>query len=284
MGASGGWGRLARLTGPAVTVAVAALVWVAIDQALSARAARGVDAAQQLAPVYPYIGVDSIYIAARALGFAALILGWLSVLSGLLPRTGRPSSWSWLGQLHRPSSLLVVVLAAAHAALPYLSVFPPYGGWRTAVLPLAQPYSWGTTATYAESAGILGLLLFALLGPTYYLAGRWRHGWAIAHRFVLAGYLLAVGHALVMGSDLLIRGYPRVTLVGAQVPLLIAAGLRLHRAPIKSGGELDGERPRRTYGTRVATATLWLAAGILLAATIAGLAGWSMEGLPLGSS
>lgn len=287
MGAWAGRWSLSRLAGPALAIAVAAVVWVTVDQTLSARAARGVDAAQQLAPIYPYIGVDNVYIAARALGFTALVLAWLSVFSGLLAGTGRadrPGSRSRLGQLHRPASLLVVVLAAAHAALPYLSVFPPYGGWRTAALPLAQPYSWGTTATYAESAGIIGLVLFALLGPTYYLAGRWRHGWATAHRFVVVAYLLAVGHALVMGSDLLVRGYPRIALIAAQVPLLIAAGLRL-RCPWRTArGEIDGSLPLRAYGATAATAALWVTAGILLAATIAGIAGWNMGGLPLNGS
>lgn len=261
-------------------MAVAAITWAAIDYALSARAAQGVDAAQQLAPVYPYIGVDGVYIAARALGFAALVLAWVSVMSGLLAGLARPAR-SRLGQLHRPASMLMVLLAAGHAFVPYLSVFPPYGGWQTAVLPLAQPYSWGTAATYAESAGIVGLLLMVSLGPTHYLAGRWRHGWTIAHRFVVMAYLLAVGHALVMGSDLLVRGYPRVVLIGAQVPLLVVAGLRLRSSQTGAENQAESACSRRSRVAQAATPTLWLAATVFSAATIAGLAGWSMGGLPL---
>ncbi|MGH3743807.1 MAG: hypothetical protein ACRDTP_02985 [Mycobacteriales bacterium] len=241
----------------AIGVAAAAAGGCAgIDVWLSSRAAAGTDTAQQLAPLFSYIGVGRAYVLARALGLTALLCSALAVAAGLLA-TRRPSP---LRRTHRALSLVTIVLVAAHATTPYAGVFPPFGGWATATVPFAQPYSWGTTATWAESIGIIALYVMVLMGPTYYLAGRWRHGWVVAHRLALGTYVLAVVHTLVLGSDFLVRGSLRVTLIGAQVPLLVLLARRVpHRA----------------------SAAVWLLALVVAGLAVAGAAGAPLGGFAL---
>lgn len=247
------------LAGLAVTVvaaAAAAGVCAGLDAWLSARAAAGTDTAEQLAPLYSYIGVGSVYVLARALGVTALLWSALAVAAGLCATGPAP----YLRRVHRALSLVTIGLVAAHATVPYTGVFAPFGGWATATVPFAQPYSWGTTATWAESIGIIALYLMVLLGPTYYLARRWRRGWVLAHRLSLATYVLAVVHTLVLGSDFLVRGDLRLALIGAQVPLL---GLLARRVP------------RRVSGL------VWLLAAGVAGLTVAGVAGAGLGGFAL---
>lgn len=240
----------------ALVAAAAAGVCAGLDTWLSGRAAAGTDTAQELAPLYSYIGVGHAYVLARALGMTALLCSALAVAAGLLATGPAPS----LRRVHRALSLVTIGLAAAHATVPYTDVFAPFGGWTTATVPFAQPYSWGTTATWAESIGILALYLMVLLGPTYYLARRWRRGWVLAHRLALATYVLAVVHTLVLGSDFLVRGNLRLALIAAQVPLLV---LLARRVP------------------RPASAAVWLLAAAVAGLTVAGVAGADLGGFAL---
>lgn len=247
-------------------IALAVGVCAAIDACLSARVSAGTDTASQLAPLYPYIGVDRTYVLARALGMTALLTSALAVALGLTVagrRQAQPGT-SWLRPLHRTLSLVTIALAAAHATVPYAGVFPPFGGWATATVPFAQPYSWGTTAEWAESAGIIAWYVMVLLGPSYYVALRWRRGWAMAHRLAVVTYVLAVAHTLVLGSDFLVSGGLRTALIGAQVPLLALFGWRVRRR-------------------RVAAVGTWMlaaAAGVLTiaGATGSGLGGFAVHG------
>lgn len=253
---------LEHAVGPAVVV-VAAAMCLAIDRWLSSRVAAGVDTAQQLAPLYPYLGVDRSYVLARALGMTALLLAALAVALGLVapgPDHHGPVAGGPLRGLHRSLGLVTVVLVVAHALVPYASVFPPFGGWSTATVPFAQPYSWGTTAEWAESAGIVALYLMVLVGPTYYVARRWRRGWRLVHHLALVTYMLAVAHTLLLGSDFLIRGSLRLALIGAQVPLLALLARRLPHWPA------------------VAVWALTAGAG---AVTVAGVLGADLGGFPL---
>lgn len=250
--------------------------------------AAGTDAAQQLAPLYPYLGVDRTYVAARALGVTALLCSALAVAAGLATGSRRREGSvapGALSRLHRHLSLLTIVLVAAHAGLPYAGVFPPFGGWTTAAVPFAQPYSWGPTAQWAESAGILAFYLMLLLGPSYYLAHRWRRGWAVAHRLALVTYVLAAVHTLVLGSDFLIRGAPRVTLIGLQVPLLVLLAVRFRSAAVRPTDRLTGgarlRRPLAVAGPRAACLLMGALAVAATVLTIAGALGWGPGGLSL---
>lgn len=254
-----------HLVGPAV-IAGALAVCAVLDAWLSARVAAGTDTAQQLAPLYPYIGVDRTYVLARALGMTALLTGALAVAAGLWTAHPRPTCTARPGRLrraHRALSLVTIALAAAHAVIPYSGVFPPFGGWATATVPFSQPYSWGTTAEWAESAGIIAFYAMLMLGPSYYLARRWRRGWAVAHRLALATYVLAVAHTLLLGSDFLVRGNLRTALIGAQIPLLVLLAARLPRWA--------------SFGA-------WALAAAATALTVAGALGSGLGGFPLPGS
>jgi len=194
----------------------------------------------------------------------ALLTSALAVAVGLTVAGRRQalSGTSWLRPVHRTLSLLTIALAAAHATVPYAGVFPPFGGWATATVPFAQPYSWGTTAEWAESAGIIAWYVMVLLGPSYYVARRWRRGWAVAHRLALATYVLAVAHTLLLGSDFLVSGGLRTALIGAQVPLLALLGWR------------GRHRPAVAAGT-------WVLAVTAGALTVAGILGMGLGGFPL---
>lgn len=226
----------------------------------------GTDTASSLAAFLPYLGVDRIYVLARAAGVAALFAAAASVGCGLWTgrlRTAASAPPRWLPAAHRQASLLCLLLTGLHAAVPYLSVFPPYGGWQTAAVPFAQPYSWGTRGTVGESLGILAFWLMGALGPSYYLVrGPRRRVWGALHRAAALVYLLAVVHVLVLGSDVVGDGPVRALFVLAQAPLVALAARRFGSA-----------------GSRLPAALFWLLAAGLSVAGVAGLAGLPLGGL-----
>lgn len=98
----------------AAVIAGAVGVCAAIDAWLSGRVSAGTDTAPQLAPLYPYIGVDRTYVLGRALGMTALLTSALAVAVGLAVagrrqtlsgawrrplspawRDGLPGRWCW---------------------------------------------------------------------------------------------------------------------------------------------------------------------------------------------
>jgi hypothetical protein len=219
--------RLALLvaTVAAASGAVGWVYWV-----LSARVRAGTDYAARLSVLRPYVGVDATYVLARAFGITALVFAAASVAVGL--EVGRrrleqlPVSAS-VGDVHRYVSLTVLALVAAHATVPFLSVVPPYGGWATALVPLAQPFSWGAPATVFESLGILAFYLLVVVGPSCFVLRRRLGAWAHVHRLAVVAYVLAVLHTLFLGSDFSVAGPARVALVAAQVPVALVLARRL---------------------------------------------------------
>jgi hypothetical protein len=253
----------------AATALVAAALVVCFDMVLLARVRAGSDSALRLSVILPYLGVDPTYVLARALGLAALVLAAVDIALGFdlarrVAAGGQPPPAGDL--LHRSLGLLVVGLVAAHAAVPYLSAVGPYGGWPTALVPFAQPFSWGTQATVSESLGILALYLFALAGPGYLLVARRDRGWRVLHRLVVVAYALAVFHALFLGSDFYVAGWPRVALIAVQIPVLLALAARL-RAP--------GARARSAGSVLAALAAIVTAALLVVV-------GLGVAGAPLG--
>ncbi|HET6794895.1 MAG TPA: ferric reductase-like transmembrane domain-containing protein, partial [Acidimicrobiales bacterium] len=188
----------------ALVVVVAAGVVVGLDALFAARVRAGTDAALRLSVILNWVGVDRVYVLARALGIGALVMAAGSVVAGL--EAGRRRSLGRrpgprLNVLHRQLSLVTVALVAAHAFTPFASAVAPEGGWSTALVPLGQPVSWGTGAGLAESAGILALYLMVVLGPTWYVARSRPRVWWTAHRAALVVYVLAVVHTLFLGTD-----------------------------------------------------------------------------------
>ena len=261
----------ASLASLATVVGTAAALAGGFDALLAARARAGPDNAQRLSVILTYLGVDRFYVLARAFGLAALVMAAGCVAFGLeagARRVGGRPAPRWMVTAHRQAGLAVVVLAGAHALVPLASPVPPYGGWVTVLVPLAQPSWWGTTATLTESLGILALYLFVLLGPTYYLlAGRTRV-WSRLHWLTVAVYGAAVAHAFFLGSDFYVAGPARVVLVAAQVPVVVVLARRLAVAARASS---------RPMGARVGAVAAWSAA-----VALAGLAAWGMAGAPLG--
>lgn len=260
---------------PAVlTVVVSAALVAGLDQLLLARVRAGTDDALRLSVILPYLGVDGSYVLARALGLTALVTAAASVLAGLhigrrrlleapvLPATAT---------VHRVAGIVTVALVAAHATVPYLSAVPPFGGWATALAPFGQPFSWGTRATVFESLGIVAFYLLFLVGPTYYLLGRRARLWPALHRLSVAAYVLAVLHALFLGSDVYVAGPLRVTVVAVQVPvgILLAARLWAGRG-----------RRRRAVAAVSAGAVLAGSAALVVLAGL-GVAGDALGGLRL---
>jgi hypothetical protein len=154
-----------------------------------------------------------------------------------------------------------VALVGAHAAVPYLSAVGPYGGWPTSLVPFAQPFSWGTQATVAESLGIVAFYLFVVVGPGYLLVANRVSGFKVLHRLVVVAYALAVAHALFLGSDFYVAGTLRVVLIAAQVPvlLLLAARLRVPGTGWRSAGSVAAAL------VVIATAALVVVAGLGIA-------------------
>jgi len=227
-----GASRRATLSGAVVVTVVTAVLVTAVDQWLSVRVRAGTDSALRLSVIQNYIGVDSTYVVARALGVTALALATLALGAGL-ESSGRAAAGQaprpFLDVLHRQLGLATVALVAAHATVPYLSAVPPYGGWPTALVPFAQPFSWETHARIAESCGIVALYLAIVVGPSYYVVRRARL-WPVLHRVVILVYALSVFHVLVLGSDFAVAGGPRVGLVALQVPIGILLARRLWTA------------------------------------------------------
>lgn len=245
---------------------------------LSGRVAAGTDAALRLAAVLVYVGVTNAYTLARALGIVALALAYASVLLALWIGFRRSRSEAVPGLVsvaHRQLGLLTLAVAAAHATVPFTSLDPPYGGWRTVTVPYGQPVSWGRHAAAWESMGIVALYLGVLTGPTFYLLRGRLRAWAVVHRAALAVYALSVAHAFLLGSDFMAQGPARVALLGAQVPLLAVAGVRL--AP---SGRRRSPRVPPVVGWSLAAGAMGAAAGM---AVLAGLvaAGVAGRGLTL---
>lgn len=253
-----------------VTAAAVILVSV-VFLALVRGVTSGTDRASQLAPLLNFVGVDRYYALARACGAAAAVLATVSVAGGLHAaesrRKGRPVP-RWLARGHRQVSLATVLLVLAHATVPYLSEFSPYGGWATALLPFRQPASWGTRGALGESLGIIAVYLMIVLGPTFYLVrGAGRARWAWVHRLSFLAYLAAVAHVFLMGSDVLVAGPVRATLLLLQAAIAAQLGRRIgwQRTP-----------------ARLMSGAAFLGSLFLCVAGTAGLAGAAVGGLVVG--
>lgn len=257
-------------------VLAAGLTWW-MDVILVHRVAAGTDRAVRLAAVLTYVGVDGTYTLARALGITAMVFAYATVVLGLLPpgpngdavRNWPGTLHRQAGTLHRQAGAVTLALVAAHAAVPYSSVVPPYGGWRTNFVPWAQPVSWGLKAASWESLGVLAFYLLVLTGPTYYLVRRRRRAWRMVHRVAVVAYALAVAHVFLLGTDFLVAGPARLALLAAQVPLLLLVCRRLASevAPTDGRARRLAPRVRWTGAVISGAAAAGLAALTVLSAT-----------------
>ena len=215
-----------RAAVPDATLAL--LLSGAVYAILVVRIHAGVDPALLEMPSMIRTGGIWPYTASQAVGWAALLWSWTTILLGVsLPL------WSWqrrLGirdvveRLHRSTSLTVVGLIVIHAVLlvwdrmgdTVASVFVP---WMTHYLP----------GRFPETLGIVSFYLAVLVGLSFYLRERLGpRTWRLLHRYLIpAVYGLAVWHTFLYGSDLRAHNALWVSLWALQAPIAGAFVLRV---------------------------------------------------------
>lgn len=217
----------------AIPDAAAALVLTGIVFAIQAlRARAGADPALLEMPAMMRSGGIWPYSLSQAVGWAALLWSWLTILLGLsLPiwgRQGRPTAREIAERLHRSTSLTVVGLVVAHAVLltgdkmgdTLVTVFVP---WTTSYLP----------GLFPQTLGILSFYLAVLVGLSFYLRDRIGfRGWQLLHRYVIPlVYVLAVWHTFLYGSDLKAHNVLWWMVWLLQLPVLGAFAARIATKP-----------------------------------------------------
>lgn len=209
----------------AVALALAGMVFAI--QRIRVRA--GVDPALLEMPSMMQSGGIWPYSLSQAVGWAALLWSWLTILLGVsLPIWGwqsRPKMREISERLHRSTSLTVVGLMIAHAVLltwdrmgdTLVTVFVP---WTTSYVP----------GLFPQTLGILSFYLAVLLGLSFYMRDRiGPRTWRLLHRyFVPAVYVLAVWHTFLYGSDLRAHNAMWWTVWLLQLPILGAFIARLY--------------------------------------------------------
>jgi methionine sulfoxide reductase heme-binding subunit len=190
----------------------------------------GVDPAMSEMPAMMGTGGIWPYTASQAVGWAALLWSWCTILLGVsLPiwaRTRRLRIRELVERLHRSTSLTVVGLIVIHGVLltwdrmgdSLVTVFVP---WTTSYLP----------GRFPQSLGIISFYLAVLVGPSFYLRDRLRpRTWRLLHRYIVpAVYILAVWHTFLYGSDVRAHNLLWLSLWALQVPI---AGAFLFRVAI----------------------------------------------------
>ena len=139
------------------------------------------------------------WLASRATGIVAVVVLAFSValglaLSGRLSR--RPGLPAKLKHLHEAAALVTLGLIAAHAGLLLGD-----GYLRPGLAGIALPFQLSYRPLWT-GAGIISGWLAVIVGLSFYV--RKRIGvktWRWLHRWTLAVYVLALGHAVGAGSD-----------------------------------------------------------------------------------
>jgi sulfoxide reductase heme-binding subunit YedZ len=139
------------------------------------------------------------WLASRALGIVAIVLLGVSValglaMSGRLAR--RPGLPARLKRFHEASTLVTLGLIVAHAGVLLAD------GWlRPGVAGITLPFQLGYRPVWT-GIGIIGGWLALILGLSFYVR-RWigTRTWRWLHRWTLAVYVLALGHAVGAGTD-----------------------------------------------------------------------------------
>lgn len=200
------------------------------------------------------------FLMGEALGIAALVWAYLSVMAGLAFSTRSPRwrlSRRSVNDMHRQLSMTTVVLTAGHVLFVAVGSMNGAMTARTVDVPAALlPFQTSWNAQF-YNVGIFAFYLSLLLGPTYYLR-RWigPRMWRIAHRASLAVYILAVWHTLGF-DDFEFHGPYRLTLWVAQIPL---AALLLWRLLAPARASSSGRPSRAPALVRGTTAVVTAAA------------------------
>jgi sulfoxide reductase heme-binding subunit YedZ len=139
------------------------------------------------------------WLASRALGIVAIVLLGVSValglaMSGRLAR--RPGLPARLKRFHEASTLVALGVIVAHAGVLLAD------GWlRPGIAGIALPFQLGYRPVWT-GIGIIAGWLALILGLSFYVR-KWigTRTWRWLHRWTLAVYVLALGHAVGAGTD-----------------------------------------------------------------------------------
>jgi methionine sulfoxide reductase heme-binding subunit len=139
------------------------------------------------------------WLASRALGIVAIVLLAVSVALGLAMAgrlARRPGLPAKLKRLHEASALVALGLIVSHAGVLLAD------GWlRPGIAGIALPFQLGSRPVWT-GIGIVAGWLALILGLSFYVR-KWigTRTWRWLHRWTLAVYVLALGHAVGAGTD-----------------------------------------------------------------------------------
>ena len=169
----------------------------------------------------------------RAAGLVLLVLLTCALVTGMRSSAPRPTPrvprFAILA-LHRNLALLAVSMLAVHVGTSVADSFVDLAWWQV-VVPAAGGYQplWvglGTVAVDLLLAVVVTSLLRHRVGLT---------GWRVVHLLVWPAWLMGVGHALALGTDLKAQTPWAVLPVGACLAAVALTGVvRLaehHRTP-----------------------------------------------------
>jgi predicted ferric reductase len=216
------------LRGAVPDAALALLLACVVFAILVLRIRARVDPALSEMPSMMRTGGIWSYTASQAVGWAALLWSWSTILLGVsLPLwvwQCRPRIRQVVERIHRSTSLTVVGLVVVHAVLliwdrmgdTLITVFVP---WTTQYLP----------GRFPQTLGIVSLYLAMLVGPSFYLRDRLGpRTWRLLHRYTIpAVYILAVWHTFLYGSDVRSHNPLWISLWALQAPIAAAFVLRV---------------------------------------------------------
>lgn len=139
------------------------------------------------------------WLGSRAVGIVAIALLGISVALGLMMSTRllRLSTLPpGLRRLHEATALVTLAMVGAHAGLLLAD-----GYLRPGLLGVLLPFQLAYQPLWT-GVGIIAAWLAAILGLSFYLR-RWigPKTWRWLHRWTLAVYVLAIGHAIGAGTD-----------------------------------------------------------------------------------
>lgn len=184
----------------------------------------------------------ALWYLGRGAGVVCLALLTLSLVLGIVTRSGRPLPGLprfAVTAVHRSTSLLAVILLAVHvvtltldpqAQLRWLDAVLPFGGaWRPA---------W-------VGFGALSLdLLLAVVATSLLRARIGRRAWRAVHRAAYAAWPLAALHTLGTGTDVG-TGWLTDLLIACTTAVVAATGWRLSTTFLDRGDRTPGA-PRLT--------------------------------------
>jgi sulfoxide reductase heme-binding subunit YedZ len=176
----------------------------------------------------------TLWYLARAAGVVTMVMFTLSAVLGMvMPRVQRPERRFWLQYVHRSAAVTGLVLLATHVvaviADSYVSISPVVLVW-----PFASSYR-----PFAMVVGVLALYSLVLASLVGAARGRlavsesFTKYWRKLHIAASVGWLLAVGHALLAGTDRSTPWMLGIT-VGCLAAVATAGAYRLNALPTRA--------------------------------------------------